>query len=229
MPLRLVNLAFVGVLVSTVTAQAPVAAPVFPPIQSGFPPCYVCGGDATATIGNPDVIIDVPPGFNSPVSQASCSLIAQAGVAGFLPPDACAFAIGNGDAQLACGCSNYVAPVAAPVPIPVAAPVDIPVAAPAPTPAATPIAPPPVAPTAAAAPTAPAPVAPPTTVAVPAAPAPPTAAAAPSSGKGGMMGMMGSKGSKGSKSTKEPKAPKKAKKEDDTADEKNAKRSRYLK
>jgi hypothetical protein len=108
------------------------------PVSAQNPICYVCSGDPDATISNPDALIDVPPEFNLPVTQASCFQVFQAGLSNLIPAEACDLIVEDVDAQIFCGCSNIVNPVAAPVaapkPIPVdtPSPITVPVATPTP-------------------------------------------------------------------------------------------------
>jgi hypothetical protein len=185
---------------TVVFAQAPAPSP------SSNPVCYVCGGDATATISNPDVLVDIPPEFGAPVDQATCEQIYQAGLIGLIPADACAIIIADIGAQTLCGCSNIQPPTNAPVALPSPVAEPTPVAAPvipSPTPG-TPVAPTPTAPVAPVVPTSvtPSPVAVPPVVAPPIdttpVPAPsdtkPPSECEEGKGKGGM-GMGKGKGS----------------------------------
>jgi hypothetical protein len=100
------------------------------------PVCYVCGGDPTATVNNPDVLIDIPPEFNSEVPQATCQQIYQAGLDNLITVEQCDAILLLVDAQRLCGCSNIVgpAPNSTPTSIPAPAPVPVPVTVGAPVP-----------------------------------------------------------------------------------------------
>jgi hypothetical protein len=117
-----ISLVSAFLLISTVKAQA--ANPV----------CYVCGGDPTATIGNPEVLIDIPPEYNAPAPQATCQQIYQAGLDNLISAEACDGIELLVDAQIMCGCSNVVAsnPGLAPTPTALAAPASVPTELPVP-------------------------------------------------------------------------------------------------
>ena len=104
--------------------------------QGSNPPCYICDGDAAATISNPDAIATLPPDLAAVVGLPTlpCSIIYDAGRNGLIPAATCDTTSTEADElQRFCGCSNFVetTPVA-PVAAPVEAPMAIPVATPAP-------------------------------------------------------------------------------------------------
>jgi outer membrane biosynthesis protein TonB len=92
------------------------------------PPCYLCGGDQTATFLFPDNVI---PDTNPAVT---CGEIFTFALQGAFTADECTEASASVELQTFCGCSNVeAAPVASPVEVPVA-PVAVPVITPEPTP-----------------------------------------------------------------------------------------------
>ena len=69
-------------------------------------PCYICGGDANATISNPGVNVTFPADLNSPIPVATCKQIYNFAKKGSLSSNICAYALSRHDLQVVCGCSN---------------------------------------------------------------------------------------------------------------------------
>jgi hypothetical protein len=99
-------------------------------VNSQNPPCYICDGDADATISNPDGVVTLPFAFAAQfgLDTIPCLLLYNVGRSGLIPEASCLIDDPDADAlQEFCGCSNFVAPTDAPVAVPVDTPVEVPV------------------------------------------------------------------------------------------------------
>jgi hypothetical protein len=91
--------------------------------------CYICNGDPTATIANPNARITEIAGV---AGNATCQQLFQAGVTALINGPDCALLFSDPSYQVTCGCSNLngapSAPFAPMVPPEVSAPAYAPLA-----------------------------------------------------------------------------------------------------
>lgn len=89
----------------TPTPPAPSSKKPNTSYSTDTPTCHLCGSDK-AIMTKPDTEIDIPAEFDPPFPRATCSVLAQAGLGGFITMEACSLAQNSKTLQELCGCQD---------------------------------------------------------------------------------------------------------------------------